>query len=202
MNIPIDAHVKCADGECGRSKRVVINPATQQVTHLVVDAEGGAGERLVPIDRVMETQPDQGEIRLTCTGQELQQMDPFAVTQYMTGDTPYATYSPGAYVLWPYMTPVAGVVPLEHERIPPGELAVRRGAEVRATDGDVGKVDAFLVDPTDSRISHLVLREGPFWNRKLVSVPVANIQRIEEGKVYLSLDKKAIEELPDIPVLK
>ena len=36
--------------------------------------------------------------------------------------------------------------------MPPGELAVRRGSHVRATDGDVGRVDEFLVD----RLAELV----------------------------------------------
>ncbi len=52
------------------------------------------------------------------------------------------------------------MISVEYERIPPGELAVRRGARVETTDGHAGRVDEFLVNPADGYITHLVLREG------------------------------------------
>ena len=36
MEIPLQAQVECTDGLCGRSVYVLINPVTDQVTHLVV----------------------------------------------------------------------------------------------------------------------------------------------------------------------
>jgi sporulation protein YlmC with PRC-barrel domain len=64
----------------------------------------------------------------------------------------------------------------------------------------VGKVDEFLVDLSDGHITHLVLREGHLWGQKDVTIPVSEIQRIEEDTVYLKLDKHSIEKLPGIPV--
>jgi sporulation protein YlmC with PRC-barrel domain len=92
------------------------------------------------------------------------------------------------------------VLPLEHERIPPDELAVRRGAHVEATDGRIGVVEEFLVDPINGHITHLVLREGHLWGKKDVTIPVAQIDHIEEDKVYLKLSKQSIEALPAIAV--
>jgi uncharacterized protein YrrD len=91
-------------------------------------------------------------------------------------------------------------VPFEHEHIPAGEIAIRRGTPVEATDGQVGKVDEFLVDPENDIITHLVLREGHLWGKKDVTIPVSEIDRLGEEAVYLKLDKEAIEELPTIPV--
>jgi hypothetical protein len=54
----------------------------------------------------------------------------------------------------------------------PGEVVVRRGTRVRATDGPVGQVDAFLIDPTTRRITQLVLRESHLWSRRDVMVPL------------------------------
>ncbi len=197
MNIPVNAEVRCTDDVCGRSARVIINPATQQVTHVVVAGDDGA-ERMVPIDHIMETTPDM--IRLTDTCDAFGQEPAFRETEYITGVLPMATYAPGAYVLWPYLTPAAGIVPLEHERVPPGELSVRRGAPVEANDGHVGRVDAFLVDPADGRISHLIMTEGHLWGKKNVSIPVGQIDHVEEDKVYLKLSKDAVSHLPEIPV--
>lgn len=63
-------------------------------------------------------------------------------------------------MIWPYTIPETEMISVEYERIPPGELAVRRGARVETTDGHAGRVDEFLVNPADGYITHLVLREG------------------------------------------
>ena len=91
-------------------------------------------------------------------------------------------------------------MPFEHERIPTGEVVIRRGTHVKATDGDVGKVDEFLVDPENDVITHLILREGHLWGKKDVTIPVSEIDKIAEEAVYLKLDKKAIETLPTVPI--
>jgi sporulation protein YlmC with PRC-barrel domain len=91
------------------------------------------------------------------------------------------------------------VTPVKREHIPPGELAVRRGARVKATDGQVGRVDEFLVDPATRHITHLVLREGPLWDQKDVMIPVSAIERVGEDVVCLKLDRHTIELLPAVP---
>ena len=36
MEIPLNVDVHCSDGHCGRSTYIILNPTTEQVTHLVV----------------------------------------------------------------------------------------------------------------------------------------------------------------------
>jgi sporulation protein YlmC with PRC-barrel domain len=199
MDIPVKAEVLCADGPCGSSTYVIINPTTLKVTHLVVKEKGFPSiERLVPLDQVAETQPH--EIRLRCSRHELAAMAPFIETEFLPGAGTYIPYGADEYMLWPYVVPEGMVVPLEHQRIPPNELAVHRGAKVKASDGHVGVVDEFLVDPMNGHITHLVLREGHLWGKKDVTIPVSQIDRIEENTVHLKLDKHNIEALPAIPV--
>jgi hypothetical protein len=50
---------------------------------------------------------------------------------------------------------------------------------VRATDGRVGRVDEFLVDPESGNITHLCLRKDHLWGDKLVCIPVSEIDLIE-----------------------
>ena len=57
-----------------------------------------------------------------------------------------------------------------------------------------------MVDPNTNHITHLIMREGHLWGEKDVTIPVSNIERIEEDTVYLNLHKKDIEALPTIPV--
>lgn len=199
MHIPVDAGVQCKDGPGGRSTCVVLNPATWGVTHVVVKEDGFPHlERLVPVGMVAETSPDR--IQLTCSQQELHRLEAFVETEFLPGEFPYEAYELDDYRLWPYVLPGDEVVPVEHERVPPGELAVRRGSHVWATDGNVGQVDAFLIDREGEHITHLVLREGHLWGKKDVLVPVSEIGQIDEERVYLTLSKEELASLPAIPV--
>jgi len=198
MDVPVNAEVRCADGLCGRSVSVIINPATDQVTHLVVaEKDFLSTQRLVPVDLILESTPHL--IRLRCTKAELGTLEPYIETEYVQGDIAYSIYMANEYRMWPYVVPET-VWPVEHVHIPPGELAVRWGARVQATDGHVGSVDEFLVSPVDGHITHLVLREGHLWGQRDVTIPVSEIDRIKEDTVYLKLDKRRIEALPAVPI--
>jgi sporulation protein YlmC with PRC-barrel domain len=198
VDIPINATVQCANGACGRTTRVVINPATRQVTHLVVGFDQLLAEYLVPIELVAEATPSL--VRLRCTREEFDKLEPFAEATLVPGTVPFVPYGPGEYVSLPYVFPESGIMLSEHKHVPPGELAVQRGAQVRATDGDVGRVDEFLIDPANEHITHLVLREGHLWGQRDVTIPVSEIDHLEEDTVYLKLDKHSIEALPSVPV--
>jgi sporulation protein YlmC with PRC-barrel domain len=203
MDIPINANVYCDDGFYGHSTRVILNPTTEQVTHLVVKGEPFGIERIAPIEMVRESTSTL--IRLNGSISELDKLSPLTISEYLQPNISYGSYGPNQYVMLPYMVPGLGTVPLEHEvvvdheLIPPDELAVRRGTRVEATDGPVGRVSEFLVDRATGHISHLVLEEGPFWDKVDVSIPVEQVDRIENGAVYLKLDKDAVAALPSVP---
>ena len=199
MDIPVDAGVQCTDGPGGRSTYVVLNPITRRVTHVVVKEDIFPHlERLVPLEMVTQTSPDQ--IHLACSRQELHRLESFIETEFMPGKVSDAAYGLDEFRLWPYVLSGDELVPVEHERVPPGELAVRRGSHVRATDGDVGRVDEFLVDRETEHITHLVLREGHLWGQKDVLIPVSEIGRVDEDRVYLNLSKAEVADLPTIPL--
>jgi len=205
INIPIDAGVECADGVCGVSTHVVINPISKKVTHLVVkQKEFPHIERMVPAEWV--TQTTSNLIQFDCTREKFGHLEPFIETEYVRlepSDIPPYVPVPftGRATYWPYSLPESErYVPVEHERVPPGELAIRRGARIEATDGHVGQVDEFLVNPKDEHITHLIMREGHLWGQKDVSIPLSSIDRIEENTVHLKLSKSEIEALPAIPI--
>jgi sporulation protein YlmC with PRC-barrel domain len=197
MDIPIDAEVFCTDGLCGRSTCVVLEPKTEEVTHLVVkENESPHQEILIPVTAVTATTPD--SVNLRYTRRELAGLQSFIETDYVQVDIPRP--AGGIYYRMPYVYPEVETLPVKHEAIPAGELAVRRGASVEATDGHVGRVDEFLVNPENDHITHLVLREGHVWAQKDVTIPVSEIERIEENTVYLKIDKRGVEALPTIPL--
>jgi uncharacterized membrane protein len=73
-------------------------------------------------------------------------------------------------------------------------------AKVEGTDGHVGEVDDLVRDPDSGEITYVVMREGHLWGKRDVTLPVSAIDRVEDDKVYLNLDKKEVELLPSIPV--
>jgi hypothetical protein len=195
MDIPMNAEIYCRTKFCGTSTYVVLKPITEQVTHLVIKQwHAPYTERLVPIDLVVETTPHRIELR--CSEQELVQMEPFFETDFVEVNIPHYgdPFMAGAYAI-----PDLERIRVNREHLPVGELAVHRGARVEATDGHVGQVDEFLMDPLDEHITHLVLRKGHFWDRKDVTISVSQIDRLEEETVYLKLDKHSIESLPSTP---
>jgi sporulation protein YlmC with PRC-barrel domain len=200
MEIPLSGDVRCGGSSCGSAAAIVMNPVTEQVTHVVVkEKHAPHTQRLVPIGLVLETTPKYIELR--CSSAELARMDALVETEFIKTEVPH--YGTDAVVYsWPFVVSQTEtkMVSVQHERIPPGELTIHRGAPVRGTDGRVGKVDEFLVDPADSHITHLVLREGHLWGEKDVSIPVSEIDRVHEGVVELRLSKREVEGLPTIPV--
>ena len=199
MEFPLGVEVHCSDGRCGRSSHLILNPTTERVTHLVVrERRPSRVERLVPIILVAETAAQ--VILLDCTLEQFAALEPFNQTEFVYGDLPHHASDPSLTALWPYVVPAKRIVDEKVRPIPPGELAVRRGARVEATDGRVGRVDEFVVDPDTGYITHLCLREGRLWGDRGVCVPVADIDRIQEKVVHLKVDKETLASMPSFPV--
>ena len=183
------ATASCADGPGGKVSRVIIDPATETVTHLVIEPKHRMSlARLVPLDLVDTTA---GDIRLRCTVEEFGQLEPAQETELIEDAT--GSLGPGALntamgVTSPVPIMVEDVVPL-------GEAGVERGEPVHALDGEIGRVQGFLVDPDDHRVTHVLLEEGHLWGRKKVSIPVSAVTGVENG-IQLSLTRKQVEDLP------
>jgi sporulation protein YlmC with PRC-barrel domain len=194
MDIPIKAQVECLDGVCGRSTAVVINPTTRFVTHVVVEEKDDPhAQYLVPLEEIKLGMPHL--IRLRCTKHELQKMPRFVRIDYERRSAPYTLYPSGDYLIGPTVIMEDSLVPIPHPQVPEGELVVRPGAQVKASDGYIGQVDEFLIDPTTEQIDYLVLRERHLWHRAELSVPAAQIERIADNTVYLKSDRRTIEHM-------
>ena len=199
MEVPLNVEVHCSDGRCGRSTHIVLNPATEQITHIVVrEKQPSRIERLVPAVLIQQTAAE--VIVLGCTLEEFSVLEPFNQTEFVYGNLPHHASDPSLTMLWPYAVPAKRIVDERIRPIPPGELAVRRGTRVEAADGRVGRVDVFLVDPDSGDITHLCLRETRLRGDKVVCIPVSEIDEIKEKVVHLKMDKKAVASLPSVPV--
>ena len=197
MDLPIGAEVKCSGKLCGHISDLILNPVTDTVTHIVVrSVEAHHQEYVLPVRDIVDASVNC--IHLPFSAEQFENMQHFIETDFLKVELP--TYLTGSYRVLPFVVPETKVVTKEHEHIPPGELAIHRGAQVNALDQRVGQVNEFLVDPGTGKITHLILREGHLWGKKDVVIPLGLIDRIDGDAVYLKATKSALDKLPDIPV--
>jgi sporulation protein YlmC with PRC-barrel domain len=188
--------------------RVVINPVTRELTHLVVEPAGRRGlGRLVPLGLADATR---GEIQLRCTIAEFEKLDPAEETQFVPGTKGYAAYGPEQVLSWPWLSlggtaavegdSVAGISEtVTYDTVPLGEVAVRRGDRVHATDGEIGHVEGLVIDPRNHHVTHVLLQEGHLWGRKEVAIPISAVTGADDG-IRVSLTKDGVRDLPPVDI--
>jgi sporulation protein YlmC with PRC-barrel domain len=203
--LTIGAEASCSDGFCGKVSRLVLDPAARTVTHLVIEPKHREElSRLVPIGLV-DTTTD--HIRLRCTCAEFDTLDPAEETEVVEN----ADYG-GVGSVPSYLGPVGlGVAApgygvdigmgrevnsiVVHDVVPLGDTDVGHGEHVHALDGEIGRVEGFLVDPSDDRVTHVLLQEGHLWGRKEVTIPISAVTAVTDG-IRLNMTKKQVEDLP------
>jgi sporulation protein YlmC with PRC-barrel domain len=201
----IGAAAVCLDGPCGRVSRVVVDPSARALTHIVVEPEHRSGlGRLVPLDMV-EAGP--GEVRLRSTVAEFEQLQAAEETDFLPGGSGYAAYAAHEAYYWPYFglegaaDPSIALASAVETRdvLPPGEIGIRRGETLHASDGEIGRVEGFVVDSARGHVSHVLLQEGHLWGRKQVAIPIGAVERIDRD-ITVKLNKHEIEALPAVGV--
>jgi sporulation protein YlmC with PRC-barrel domain len=204
------------NGPAGKLRHLVVDPASDSITHLVVDAQQHFGiPVLVPIDNVVEAGPER--IRLRCSRAQLQQMDPYE--EVMTsGVDPQSGMAgtagmTGMAGMAPPLIPASGIseiaaagftgplgvgpaiAPITEEVVPRGEVVIDRDSVVQASDGDVGHVEDVVTDPDTGRLAHLVVRSGHLWAAHTFRLPASAVEKVEEGSVRLRLTQAEVEAI-------
>jgi sporulation protein YlmC with PRC-barrel domain len=206
----IGAQATCTDGPCGEVIRVVVDPVAQEVTHLVVEPSQREGlGRLVPLSLVGAS--SQQEIQLTCTQADFTALDSAEETLFVPGTAGYEAYGSQQVLSWPYyglgagdlsyggMGAVPPSVTVTADTVPLGEVTVRRGESVLATDGEIGKVQGLVIDRASRHVTHVLLQEGHLWGRKEVAIPIGAVASTETG-IQLRIAKEDVQALPAIDV--
>lgn len=217
----IGAQAACSDGNCGHVSRVVLDPVARAITHLVVEPGHGHGvARLVPVESV---EVDGQDVRLRCTTAEFHSFEPAEETQFLPGSEAYGDYEPDRVLMHPYFRlgaaglgmsglgiSNAGMGVTDHgaaniskesvyDTVPTGEVSVRRGDQVYATDGAIGRVHGLIVDPQNQHVTHVLLEEGHIWGRKEVAIPITAVTEVDAG-IQLTLSKAEIKDLPAVDI--
>jgi sporulation protein YlmC with PRC-barrel domain len=210
------AEVFAANGESvGRISRVVIDAKTREITDLVV--ERGAvfkDEKVVPIGLV--NTENENQITLRETNQNLDDFLNYETNHYVSNDDLAEVEQESdivrEYYWYPpvnFQIPVTGILPggtvvpdfvprpRTETSIPEGRVAIADGAQVIGSDEKhIGNVEQVLADSQTNNITHFVVGKGLLLKeRKLV--PAFWVSRVEEDKVYLSVESGMFDRLPD-----
>jgi sporulation protein YlmC with PRC-barrel domain len=207
----IGAEVSCTDGVCGHLTRVVVNPARRTVTDLVVEPEHRSGlARLVPVELAGPAGPASDSILIHCTLNQFAQFAPAEETQFVPGTKGFEVYGPEQVLSWPYyrlgdtvMNPdLEGKVSetVTVDTVPLGEVEVRRGEPVRASDGVIGHVEGVVVNAEGERMTHVLLKEGHLWGRRQVAIPISAVASVDDDGIQLSITKDEARDMPQIPI--
>ncbi len=219
MEFKSNALVVTADGQdVGRVDRLVLNPQTRRITHIVV-RQGFllTEDKLIPVGMVASTNED--HVMLKATADRLGELEPFEETHYAPltpEEQALAGYSGSAYPPPLYYYPPALLsgfaypadlfdpVPVTQAKeagternTPPGTIALQEGARVLGVnEEEVGAVERVISDDHTRRITHLVLSQGLiFKQRKLI--PITWVQIIHEDVVRLNVSTHMIDNLPE-----
>jgi hypothetical protein len=203
----IGTEVTCGDGVCGDLRRVVIDPVARALTHLVVEPKHRRGlGRLVPIGLVDATAEG---ICLRCSAADFDVLEEAEETHFLPEAGEQMGYEDRQALAWPYYGLGGGVDGMGmgvantpqftiDDRVPAGEVDVRRGEHVHATDGNIGRVQGLVIDPKDHHITHVLLEEGHLWGKKQIAIPISAVKDVAVDGVRLNLTKDEVRDLPPV----
>jgi hypothetical protein len=199
--IPIQAKVVCSEGPCGEQVGVVIERASRTVIFYVVKGSDipDPDPRLVESDLAVSASAQ--ELTLRCSKDKLLVMTPFLEQNFSVADLPEnrtawnygfsGAVSGGETAMRKsYQTEGGG------ENIGKDEVYLRPAMVVHAADGSIGKLSHLLADDSGA-ITDMVLQEGHWWGRKLVTLPLEAVNYVDDNNVHVRLDRHAIGGQPD-----
>ena len=214
MRLDLGSPVRCTDDAFGELADVVVDPKTRRLTHLVVQPRKWDEQaRLVPVDRARAGESTDATISLDCTVAEMREFEFVRESAYVRlGEAHVEDPHWDVGIEQPLaLPPASGVdtfspvdidphVMISYDRIPLGEVEIRRASSVTSADGHhLGHVEGFVLDD-EQQIAHLVLEHGHLWGRREVVIPASAVGRVETDAVELSLSKDEVGALPSTRV--
>jgi uncharacterized protein YrrD len=196
----------------GELKHVVIDPGTDEITHLV--AEKGflmPEDKLIPISLVMEATDER--IKLFAFKGSFEDFDDFIEIEYVRSEktrpdmttedeefVPLIAYPPAGTIGMGY-TPMI-YYPEEYKKeatknIPAGTQDIPEGTEVVGLDGErVGNIEEMIVEPQSDQVTHFVISKGILFTEDKL-VPSTWVKRYDDDQVKLLVDSNIVEQLPE-----
>ncbi len=197
-----------ADGEkVGDISRVVLDPQTLDVSHVVVEKGFLFKEdHVVPAAAIKFSDDDGAYLDPTATADDF---PPFEERTYLGFDPVSRGYAPAAEAPAMIFFPPVGSwgvpeyvgertnVPAVVRNIPEGSVALEPGAEVRSADGEkLGDVAEVLTAGDTGHTTHLVIEEGMFFKHRK-TIPMTWVASLTDDHVRLAVNADVVERVPE-----
>jgi sporulation protein YlmC with PRC-barrel domain len=221
MEIKVGANVLTAQAEnVGRVERIVLDPQTKAVTHLVV-RHGllNAVEKVVPLNLVVAARDE--AVQLSDATPDLQTWPDFQEEHYIIPDSGEFLADDGlpfsSEFLYAYPPRLNGadfgqqanagfIVPgykskspvvVTERTIPEENIALKHGAKVIARDGKhVGNVERVVTENQTDTATHFLISKGLFLKERKF-IPTSWINTINDHEVHLAIGSRLLSGLPD-----
>ena len=198
--------------EVGKINRFVLDPVTNEVTHIVVQKGWLLSEdKVVPIGMIDAATEERVELNQKIG--DLDQLPPFEETHFVeltdTDNRPtssfmyryapaYYWYPPSGYIGYPAFGPgYYGWPPVETTRnIPADTIPLKEGADVISADGKhVGDIERLFVNAESNKATHFLISQGLLFKEQKL-IPAHWVKSVEENKVNLAVPSRILERLP------
>ncbi len=220
------ATIGATDGDVGTFGECYFDDVSYTVRYVVVNTGRWLSERKVLLSPIAFRAVDWEHQRITAalTRAQVEKSPAIDTAQPVTrqhetnyfGYYGYAPYWEGEN-LWgasPYPHP-GSAAPENRAGFGPKRRwvwAVRKGADphlrsshavtgyhIRATDGDIGHVEDFLLDDESWAIRYLIVRTGRWWSGRTVLLAPAWIERVDwhHSEVHVKVTRAQIEKSPE-----
>ena len=216
MQFKENAEVVKSDGQkVGKMDRVVFDPNSNELTHLIVQKGFLFTEdKVVPLDCVESATEER--VVLKEEQLDLDDFPNFEETHYVpveeADELEEREYDSLDKLAWYYPVPGAawwrqrslanpGISKPPYVRktevnIPEGTVALEEGAKVVSSEGEhVGNIERVYADEEEQRVTHLLISKGLISkSRKLI--PSMWVDSVRENEVRLSIGERFVEKLP------
>jgi uncharacterized protein YrrD len=222
-------HVYTADNQnIGRIERVVLNPVTRKVTHVVI-RQGlfFTEDKVIPVEYFSEATEERATLRSDVG--DLHKLPKFEEVEHVPVESHELKGFPGEveeapfYLYWYpplggdsfYETGYYGLAGLMSDftlgqsryvrhtkhNIPENTVALEEGAKVHSSDHQyVGNIEEIQVDPATDYATHMLISKGAFL-KETKWIPTLWLKTVAEDNVYLAVTAATIEHLPTAEII-
>lgn len=215
--------VKTVDGDkVGNIDHIVVDPTTNEVTHIVV-RKGFifTEDRVVPVSSLRGADDD--TVVLDWDVKNLDQFPNYKEDYYVSPDGEYHDDLPMEWGGWAgaplfyyppvgmepnyqsgigYAGPAVGVTPnaqgvkREVRNIPNESVAISKGTDVTTSDGQhAGHVEQAFTD-SNGTVTHILVSKGAIFAKERL-IPIRWVRRMSDSEIRLSVRDEIVNDLPE-----
>lgn len=211
ISLNIGAAVHCQNGRAGHLAKIVVDPHTKNITHIIVEkGHLQKKDRVLPLETIDLATANDIYLKIDCADlmnypvyREVEFKTPApdeAFNPYHSDEVMHWVSAYGPIIIDDYHVPqIRHVI---HKGIDAEEKVIKQGMPIYSLDGMVAKLDHMLVNSETGDILYLIARKGVFPYQ--IIIPATAVDEFGEKGIYLHKTNEEIKQFarytPRLPV--